>query len=70
MDDNLHSEEFMDKVGVVGCGTMGTGICLAFASSGYSVKIVDTNLDMVLKSNVVLIGKGYHNLRVMLFFIE
>ena len=37
----------MDKVGVVGCGTMGTGICLAFASSGYSVKIVDTNLDMV-----------------------
>lgn len=37
----------MDKVGVVGCGTMGTGICLAFASSGYLVKIVDTNLDMV-----------------------
>ena len=37
----------MDKVGVVGCGTMGTGICLAFASSGYSVKIVDTNPDMV-----------------------
>ncbi|MBH52246.1 MAG: 3-hydroxybutyryl-CoA dehydrogenase [Chloroflexi bacterium] len=37
----------MDKVGLVGCGTMGTGICLAFASSGYSVKIVDTNLDMV-----------------------
>lgn len=37
----------MDKVGIIGCGTMGTGICLAFASSGYNVKIVDTDLGRV-----------------------
>jgi len=37
----------MEKVGVIGCGTMGTGIALACATAGYSVKIVDSNLKKV-----------------------
>ena len=36
-------EVSMDKVGVIGCGTMGAGITLTCATAGYSVKIVDTD---------------------------
>src|SRR5690606_9922872 len=33
----------VQKVGVVGAGTMGSGIAVAFADAGFDVKVVETN---------------------------
>jgi len=35
------------KVGIIGSGTMGRGICLVFAQSGYQVTMVDLNMDIL-----------------------
>ncbi len=43
----------MEKIGVIGSGTMGNGIAHVFAQSGYSVNMVDINqeaLDSALKT--------------------
>jgi 3-hydroxyacyl-CoA dehydrogenase len=40
----------VSKVGVVGAGTMGSGIAIALASAGYGVKIIDTNASAALKA--------------------
>ena len=33
----------VQKVGIVGAGTMGSGIAIAFADAGFDVKVVETS---------------------------
>jgi 3-hydroxybutyryl-CoA dehydrogenase len=47
------------KVGVVGCGFMGSGIAQVCAQAGYDVKVVDTNEE--------LLNKGLKTIRSFLF---
>ena len=44
------------KVGVVGAGTMGSGIAIAFAQAGVPVVIVDTNEEAVDKARQTVMG--------------
>ena len=46
------------KVGVVGAGTMGGGIAMAFANAGFAVKIVDTSQG-ALDRGMEIIRKNY-----------
>ncbi len=48
---NIKKEE---KVVVVGAGLMGTGIAHAFASSGYSTLLVDTNTESLAKAKTAI----------------
>ncbi|MCP1400700.1 3-hydroxyacyl-CoA dehydrogenase NAD-binding domain-containing protein [Achromobacter insolitus] len=48
------------KVGVIGAGTMGTGIAMCFLNAGIPVVLVEQN-DNVLASSVENIGKTYRN---------
>lgn len=41
------------QVGVLGAGTMGTGIAMAFANAGYDVRLTDTNPDAMQRSRAV-----------------
>ncbi|EOD79566.1 Enoyl-CoA hydratase [Grimontia indica] len=40
------SDDDIQSVAVIGAGTMGAGIAIAFANSGYSVTLVETNEDL------------------------
>ena len=44
------------KVGVVGAGTMGSGIAIAFAQAGVPVVVVDTNEEAVDKARQTVMG--------------
>jgi 3-hydroxyacyl-CoA dehydrogenase len=44
------------KAGVVGAGTMGSGIAITFAQSGVPVVVVDTNEDAVEKARQTVMG--------------
>jgi 3-hydroxyacyl-CoA dehydrogenase len=46
----------IEKVGVVGAGTMGSGIAIAFAQAGIPVVIVDTNDEAVDKARQTVMG--------------
>ncbi|WP_258129510.1 3-hydroxyacyl-CoA dehydrogenase NAD-binding domain-containing protein [Achromobacter anxifer] len=48
------------KAGVVGAGTMGTGIAMCFLNAGIPVVLVEQN-EKVLASSVETIGKTYRN---------
>lgn len=41
---------FVEKVGIVGAGTMGTGIAMAFALAGYHVSLFDQSAEALVKS--------------------
>jgi 3-hydroxyacyl-CoA dehydrogenase len=46
----------IERVGVVGAGTMGSGIAIAFAQAGIPVVVVDTNDDAVDKARQTVMG--------------
>jgi len=46
----------VERVGVVGAGTMGSGIAIAFAQSGIPVIVVDTNDEAVEKARQTVMG--------------
>ncbi len=46
----------IEKAGVVGAGTMGTGIAIAFATVGIPVTVVDSNDDAVEKAKQTVFG--------------
>jgi 3-hydroxyacyl-CoA dehydrogenase len=46
----------VEKVGVVGAGTMGSGIAIAFAQAGIPVVVVDTNEEAVDKARQTVMG--------------
>ncbi|MGC2405708.1 MAG: 3-hydroxyacyl-CoA dehydrogenase NAD-binding domain-containing protein [Candidatus Cybelea sp.] len=46
----------IEKVGVVGAGTMGSGIAIAFAQAGIPVVVVDTNEEAVDKARQTVMG--------------
>ena len=41
------SKEKVKKIGVVGSGTMGSGIAQIASVNGYSVELIDTDIDIV-----------------------
>ncbi|MBV9056680.1 MAG: enoyl-CoA hydratase/isomerase family protein [Candidatus Eremiobacteraeota bacterium] len=45
-----------ERVGVVGAGTMGSGIAIAFAQSGIPVTVVDTNDEAVERARQTVMG--------------
>ena len=47
----------MEKIFVLGAGTMGAGIVQAFAQKGYEV-IVKTNSLQIIKAGVLVFGQG------------
>ncbi len=53
-DRHVRSE--VNKVGVVGAGTMGSGIAIAFAQAGIPVVVVDTNEAAVDKARQTVMG--------------
>ncbi len=48
------------RVGVIGAGTMGTGIAMCFANAGLQVTLVEIN-QQVLDSGMVMINKRYQS---------
>jgi 3-hydroxyacyl-CoA dehydrogenase len=46
----------IEKIGVVGAGTMGSGIAIAFAQSGIPVTVVDNNDEAVDKARQTVMG--------------
>ncbi|MBV9027962.1 MAG: NAD-binding protein, partial [Candidatus Eremiobacteraeota bacterium] len=48
--------EVIERVGVVGAGTMGSGIAIAFAQAGIPVTVVDTNDEAVDKARQTVMG--------------
>jgi 3-hydroxyacyl-CoA dehydrogenase len=46
----------VEKAGVVGAGTMGSGIAIAFAQSGIPVVVVDSNDDAIDKARQTVMG--------------
>ncbi|HYL26551.1 MAG TPA: 3-hydroxyacyl-CoA dehydrogenase NAD-binding domain-containing protein, partial [Candidatus Nitrosotalea sp.] len=53
---SLDSARDDTKVGVVGAGTMGSGIAIAFAQAGIPVVVVDTNDEAVDKARQTVMG--------------
>ena len=51
----------MSKLGIIGAGTMGTGIAQVAATTGWDVVVVDTNVDILEKSSAGL-AKLMHRL--------
>jgi 3-hydroxybutyryl-CoA dehydrogenase len=51
----------IEKVSVIGAGTMGAGIAQVFAQSGYEVTLIDIN-DQLLERGVKTIGKSLDRL--------
>ena len=51
------------KVGVVGAGTMGSGIAIAFAQGGYPVVVVDNNDEAVNKARQTVMGMFMYQVR-------
>jgi 3-hydroxyacyl-CoA dehydrogenase len=51
-----HDAGRIEKVGVVGAGTMGSGIAIAFAQAGIPVVVVDTNEEAVDKARQTVMG--------------
>ena len=51
----------MNKVGIVGAGTMGQGIAQAFASAGYSVTVCDVKIEWA-QGGIDKIGAGLDKL--------
>lgn len=49
------------KIGVIGAGTMGSGICQVLAQNGHQVHLVELNSDL-LKNGLGKIEKGYQRL--------
>ncbi|MFY9631856.1 MAG: 3-hydroxyacyl-CoA dehydrogenase NAD-binding domain-containing protein [Candidatus Cybelea sp.] len=54
--DKLRMTPEVAKVGVVGAGTMGSGIAIAFAQGGFPVVIVDNNDEAVDKARQTVMG--------------
>ncbi|HEX3670336.1 MAG TPA: 3-hydroxyacyl-CoA dehydrogenase NAD-binding domain-containing protein [Candidatus Cybelea sp.] len=54
--DTAHDGKTIEKAGVVGAGTMGSGIAIAFAQAGIPVVVVDTNEDAVDKARQTVMG--------------
>ncbi len=51
-----HGTGALERVGVVGAGTMGSGIAIAFAQSGFPVTVVDTNEEAIDKARQTVMG--------------
>lgn len=49
LDKNIKERE-IKTVGVIGAGTMGTGITICFASAGFNVILLDSNNDNLIKA--------------------
>ncbi|HEY1868635.1 MAG TPA: 3-hydroxyacyl-CoA dehydrogenase NAD-binding domain-containing protein, partial [Candidatus Cybelea sp.] len=54
--DDTGGDTTIEKVGVVGAGTMGSGIAIAFAQAGIPVVVVDTNEEAVDKARQTVMG--------------
>jgi 3-hydroxyacyl-CoA dehydrogenase len=50
-------------VGVVGGGTMGTGIAIAFANGGFPVTVVEPNAEQIAKSRQTIFGMFMHQVK-------
>lgn len=50
-DTNSQSERTVTTVGIVGAGTMGSGIALCFALAGYAVTMMDANADALQRGH-------------------
>jgi 3-hydroxyacyl-CoA dehydrogenase len=55
-DDKVGTAPEVEKVGVVGAGTMGSGIAIAFAQAGFPVVVVDNNDEAVDKARQTVMG--------------
>jgi len=51
----------INKAGVIGAGTMGTGIAIVFAEAGIPVTVIDTNDDAVDKARETVSGTFMYN---------
>ena len=51
------------KVGIVGGGTMGTGIAIAFANGGFPVTVVEPNADQIGKARQTIFGMFMHQVK-------
>ncbi len=51
------------SAGVVGAGTMGSGIAIAFAQAGIPVVVVDTNDEAVDKARQTVMGMFMYQVR-------
>ena len=62
---NLPKAEPLDitSAGVVGGGTMGTGIAITFANAGIPVTIVEPNADQIAKSRQTIFGMFMHQVK-------
>jgi 3-hydroxyacyl-CoA dehydrogenase len=54
--DSARDDREVKKAGVVGAGTMGTGIAIAFAQAGIPVVVVDNNDEAVDKARQTVMG--------------
>jgi 3-hydroxyacyl-CoA dehydrogenase len=55
-DDTVAGGANIEKAGVVGAGTMGSGIAISFAQAGIPVVVVDTSEDAVDKARQTVMG--------------
>ena len=57
---NEHQPQTIKRVGVIGAGTMGTGIAMCFANAGLQVTLVEVN-QQVLDKGILMISQRYQS---------